>query len=541
MTEGYVDQDGVTIINETDVPTDDILPELRKAPEMAAVSRWLNDTRRSRNSLFERDRFVTPENPIRQMMVAKLAVKTDDIVSSVLESTESLAFSKLSIESEDQDEEDVWNQVAADLELDARLREMWRELFTCSQFYAFMWWGRKTYKVRGRTSTGNRRKKAFNTLSVPTGITLLDPTKIVPVGTGFFNREKLIYCAEQLEAQSIMSVLNGDSNDDLIQRMILEPFTPSPLQRKLISDLGLSSSNGLFVLNPATCWRHTLTRPSYEQFAEVRMVSVFELLDMKQQLREMDRAHLIGATNFIVLVKKGSDTLPAKPEEIGNLQASVRTLARVPVIVGDHRLNIEIITPKIDTVLNAEKYSTIDSRVMSRLYQMFTVGGYRGDDTIKAARVIARGLESRRHMLRRAIERYVLQPTYEVNQQFSEMPRLEFHPQQIALDFDSSMAAFLIDLRDRNEISRDTLLSQIDLDQTTEARKREREKDQYDDIFQTIVPYSGVQPNEAPQNPAMDSPRAAGRTRGGNRNGGGRQPGGDSTGNSTPGTPPPAG
>ena len=137
----------------------------------------------------------------------------------------------------------------------------------------------------------------------------------------------------------------------------------------------------------------------------------------------MDRAHLIGATNFIILVKKGSDQRPAQPGEVDRLQTQVRTLARVPVIVGDHRLSIEIITPKTDTTLQPERYNGLDARITARLYQMFMTGNYsagaKGDDSIKLARVVARGLEGRRHMLRPSIERHILRPTFAANAQLT--------------------------------------------------------------------------------------------------------------------------
>jgi hypothetical protein len=92
--------------------------------------------------------------------------------------------------------------------------------------------------------------------------------------------------------------------------------------------------------------------------------------------------------------------MPGKPAEIDQLKAQVQTVARVPIIVGDHRLSVEIVTPKTDMTLNAEKYAVIDARITTRLYQMFLVhsgsGGPRSDDSVKLAKVIARGLESRR-------------------------------------------------------------------------------------------------------------------------------------------------
>lgn len=508
-------------------------------PEIAALVRWSANTqghegggRGRQASIFERDRYITPSSIFDQFRVARDAAESDDVVSGVLETTESLAFTRMSFLATDTDEEDVWNQIAADLDLDARLREMWRELFIYSQFYACVWFGRKTYKVRGTTKRGNQKRRVFPGLQVPLGISLLDPLKIVPVGTLLFNQDRLAYVADRSEVDMLEAAANGDAQaDPLAREIIVGAYEPSLLEKRQLEQDGIEVAK-LFLLNPRNVWRHTATRAQYQRFATCRMKSVFELLDLKQQLRHMDRAHLIGGTNFIVLVKKGSDAQPAKAEEIANLQAQVRTVARVPVIVGDHRLAVEIVTPKTDTTLQPDRYNGLDARITARLYQMFMTGnfaaGAKGDDSIKLAKVVGRGMESRRHMLRRAIEARIIKPVTEANEDLSAAPKLRFHPARIDLSFDASLVQFLIDVRDRGDMSRETYLHEIDIDQGDEAMLREREKERYDKVFTpTNVPFGPARPQPGqPQQPGQpNDPRTAGRNQGGNRNGGGAAPG----------------
>lgn len=527
-----------SVLNDTGIDDGDVYTALAEQhPEVAALARWQGSTRKV-GSIFERDRYVTPDNLFDQMRVAQDAAENDDIVAGVLESTESLAFGKMSFECDDDDEEDIWNQIASMIDLDSRLREMWRELFIVSQFYAVTWYGRKTLKVSGKNpKTGVKRRRVFENLVVPIGISLLDPLKVLPVGNLLFNQEQLVYIADDRNEQSaILDVLNGDnrSSDEMIAQLLVSEYNPSREEQKYLSNLGVNSAR-LFVLNPERVWRHTATRPQYRRFADVRLKSVFELLDLKHQLREMDRTHLLGGTNFIVLVKKGTDQNPAKPEEVSNLQSQVRTLSRVPVIVGDHRLSVEIVTPNNDHTLEAGRYDVLDTKISARLFQTFSASTSSREDSLKVARIIARGMESRRHMLWRAIEKNVIMPTVQANDEFSEEPSLMFHPKQIALDFDPALASFMFDLRDRGDLSRATILSQVDIDEGDEARKRKREALIYDDVFQTQVPYST--PNNNPFNVkdgnadttdgggGESNPRAAGRTGGGNRNGGGSAPG----------------
>lgn len=536
MSEGHVQgsesmhdpEFGSWLLNDTDVDNTEVIQALSaSAPEMAALMRWTQGVQRQ-GGIFERDRYVNPEKIYEQMETARHAAMHDDVVSGVIDSTEALAFGKVDFEAEDEDEENVWNQIAADLDLDARLREMWREEFIVSQVYVAVFWGRKSYKVLGKSDKGVSRKKRFDNLKVPMGMTVLDPMKVVPVGSLMFGQERLAYIADRGEDSTIDQVIFGLQSDPTISQLIEKKYIPSSqAERKSLADVlpETGSVDRLYLMNPNNVFRHTATKPHYQRFADVRMKSVFELLDLKAQLRAMDRAHLLGGTNFIVLVTKGSDQIPARPEEIQNLQAQVRLVARVPVIVGDHRLKVEIVTPKLDNTLAPDRYNGLDARITARLYQMFMTGnfaaGAKGDDSIKLARVVARGLQARRHMLRRVIEANIVKPTIAANEQFQGHTKMQFHPKRVDLDFDPNFANYILDLRDRGDLSRESVLDEVDFNQQDEARKRNMEAEKYDKVFTPVnVPVPGVPGNGAPVDP-----KAAGRTKGGLRNRGGAAPG----------------
>lgn len=527
------------VLNDTGIPNNDVWNAVTaQSPEIAALVRWGQNTRGG--GIFDRDKYVDPPNIFDQFRVAQDAVSSDDVVSGVLETTESLAFNKVDFEAIDEDEEDVWNQVAEEIDLDARLREMWSELFTVSQFYCAMYWGKRSYKVRGKSQKGVARKRTFDDLTVPIGLTLLDPLKIMPVGSLLFNKEQLAWMADRAEADDINAVLNGEKTDPTVSQLISGKYTPSEVDRRALAPMMPSgyAPDRLYLMNPDTVFRHTATRPQYKRFADVRMRSVFELLDLKHQLRQMDRAHLLGGTNFIILVTKGSEKFPAKPQEIENLQSQVRMVARVPVIVGDHRLEVKIITPNTDKTLEPDRYNGLDARVTARLFQMFMTGnfsaGAKGDDSIKLARVVARGLASRRNMLRRTIESKVIKPMFEKNPQITSDVSLRFHPKRIDLDFDPAWAQYILQLFDRGALSRETVLDEADFDQTDEARKREKEAAKFDKIFTppAVVPVPGAITNpgnsggQRPNNSGTRTdPKAGGINGGGLRNGGGAAPG----------------
>lgn len=486
---------GTQVFNQSELPTSEIaqrgIVEHSHQPLLAAISAWIGQTRGRSGGLFERDKYLSPDKIFDQMALAAAAVEDDDVVSNVVDTTESMVFSETAFYAEDEDEEDIYNQIAQDINLDARLREMWRELFTVSQFVCAIWWHTKTYKVRGTSKKGTKRKKEY-TVRVPKALTLLDPMKVIPVGSTMFNQEQLVYAADRIEQARFEKVQPGE--DPILDRLLMGKYPVPFEQRKWVSDLGGDiNPDNLWLLNPANVFRHTLTRSQYQRFAPVRMKTVFELLDLKRQLRQMDRAHLIGGTNFIVLITKGSDQLPAKPEEIAHLQASVRTVARVPVLVGDHRLSVEIVTPKLDNTLKPDRHNLLDAKIAARLYQMFVLGGSNGlaannDDSLKLVKVLARGMESRRHMIKRTLEEKLFSPMFDMNESLDTPPKLRFRPRTIDLGFDDKLAAFLLDLREAGEVSRETILAQFDLDQTDESRYIERERETFDKVFKTINP-----------------------------------------------------
>lgn len=114
-----------------------------------------------------------------------------------------------------------------------------------------------------------------------------------------------------------------------------------------------------------------------------------------------------------------------------------------------------------------------------------------------------------------------------MNDTLTSKPSLLFHPERIGLAFDPAFASFLLDLRDTGELSRQTILSQFDMDQDDEARFRRREAAEYDNDFQTQVPGAPARTYGDPTTEPMSKQdqKRAGRKGGGTKNGGGAAPG----------------
>lgn len=515
--ETYVDdQTGTIIVSE--VPSDEISPMMFPPNLQRAVADWVEKPRRSRDrGLFARDKFVTPSRVFEQMALAYDSAE-DDIVANVLETSESLSFHHVGFECEDSDQEDVWNQVAFDIDVDAWFRSAYRELFLVSQLYGVVLHGRKTYKVRGK-GEGGRARRASKDVRVPISIGLLDPLRCVPVSPDVFGNSRVAWIGSDRDMELVKGL---DHTDDPFVSLLFEgTYTPDAKEEADLRNEGIDPKK-LILLNDEMVFRHYLTKSPFERWSKVRMKSIYPLLDLKHQLREMDRAFMLGGINFIVLVTRGSDSMPTTRSEVAETTSMIRTQSKSPVIVSDHRINIELITPEIDHVLSGEKWDVLDERLLMKLWGTFSLPSQRSprEDSSSEGRVIARSLHNRRYMLAKTLERYVVKPTVEhpYNQGKLDFPTyVEFTPRRLELEFDSTVLQVIQSLRDRGDISRETILAELNFSQELEARRREKEAEEFDDIFTPVnVPFDS---------PDKTTPEGSGRQSVTNNPGGGNPTG----------------
>ncbi len=505
------------IVNGTvvvsDVPPEDIRASLSDGiaasldPRISrALASWAEDsqgTKRGSRSLFHRDKYVTPGKIYSQMAVAYDALD-DDVVGNVADLSEAMAFQKVTFETpDDKDQENIWHQIGNDLDLDAFVRQMWRELFVTSQVYLVRWWGQKTYKVKGKREQREARKEYD--IQVPVALGMLDPTRVVPVNPDPFGNTQLAWMVGNDEEMASVQT------DPVMSQLFLGPYHPDQHEAQQLESEDIAVDK-LMLLNPDYVWPHTLTKSPFERWTRVRMRSIFPLLDLKHQLREMDRAFLLGGINFIVLVTRGTDAIPTTKTEVDNTATQVRGQSRSPIIVSDHRINIEIITPDIDHVLNEKKWDVLDQRLLMRLWGMFTMPNDTGnrETSMTMGRVIARGLASRRHMMKRSLEKHIIKATYEHpanHGTFDSITAIEFAPRRMELEFDPSVVSMMQSLRDRGDMSRETLLTEFGFDQALEASRREYEDERWgEDVFApTNVPFDS---------PNKGNPDQSGRTGG---------------------------
>lgn len=542
-----------------------------------ALSVWTEDQKLNAgptgSTVFDRNAYVPPDNIFDQMQMARRAVENDDIVGGMADGTEGLMFRKTRWESVDLDEADIFNQWSARVDLDNFIRVCGRELFTQSQYVAARWWGFQDFRVRGngppkrrrmdlltgqevpldddRPGTsleverepetdaivkGNARRKEFKGVYCPVGLTVLDSTRVVPLGSLLFGMETLVWTATPDEMNVWTAIQEGKISrfqDPIISTFFTRRYVPDEGEKAMLIKLGVRNPTDLLVMNPDYVWRHTLTRPHYKPWADLRLKRTFRWLDLKQQQMAADRVALIGNANYILVVRKGEKDSPASQEELDELNENFAYVARLPVIVGDHTLQIDIVAPKQDFTLLGERYATLDQHIRDSILNALA-GGQSGEDSRSRgdnarSRSIAIGLTNTRHGIKRDFEanlaRQIVDHPFNEDK-FKHEPNLVFSPRAITLEKDQAGLQALIALSARGDVSRQTTLEEaLDLDQATEAQRREMEQMWFDPIFKTATPFNG---NADPMSPDGGPANDGGANLPPGAGGGGRPPGGGS-------------
>ena len=522
-----VTEPNVIYVNEAGV-TEDVVETLRDNRDIAnAIEQWSQSLRLDHPNqnidVFARSRWKDVKHIFSQFSMCSWAVENDDILCTLADVTEALAFQKSSgrscrFELNDDTQEDLWNMWAEDVDLDGRIREIFRELFKVSQCTVGVFWQPRSYVVDPPPIPGSgmkRRRKTYQVV-VPVKLTILDPTKVVPVGGLLFGQERIAYIADDVEHDQFTRIFSGQVADPKVLQMLEGPYGQlTQADLNLCGELGIAA-NRLWLMRDTSVFRHTLTRASYERFAVPRLRPALETLHMKAALRSSDRATLQGNANFIVVITKGTDKHPAKQAEIDNLKASARVIAKLPVLVGDHRLNVEIVAPPLDNTLIESRWQVLDSRLVFQALQSFQPivqgGNSSGSGVSEMSRVVSAGIENRRAGIARSLEQNILGMMLEVNPQLSEKPRLTFAPKHVSLDFRNEVINTILKIRDRGDISRETVLEELDFSQDVEARRRAREREAYDETFQSGTAYSSPVTNPHAEGPSIEGGRPPGAT-----------------------------
>lgn len=469
------------VINMTGLP--DNVIETATHEIASAFQVWRSTTQKSPLSMFSRGAFSQPSTR-QEMLHAVATAATDGVVSGALDEIEALSIDGIIIESADQGTADLMNSVAADIDLDSVIRRMLREISMYGLFTAANWWATSTRTVTTTTTTGRPRGRTVRS-TAPERVSILDITKVIPLSTGPWGTKRFLWQhGSELEPPDM-----ADGND----RLFLGPYTPLLSEEERLTQAGATNTRALLELNPANVWHHTLTCPDYLLYPDPPLGTVLPLLELRARLLDSDRASLIGAANYLLVVKLGSDAMPTNRTEVQATREGMRNIAKLPIVVGDHRLTVDIVAPPTDAVLNPDKHSVIDMAIWCTMMGLPPRAAVEAMDPEILGNLMTSRLESRRKMVARGIEKHLLaeivkrSPTARL-----ETAKFSFRPRDIELYGLQTRLAAVLAARARRDLSRESYLGVLQFDQEIEAERMRREEELYDDVFKTMEPFSAA-------------------------------------------------
>ena len=480
--------DHVTVVNETDLPDALVTQAAQDYFIENASMAWAHNSTfqnyTGNGSMLSRREYRTPTNVIDEIRLARDLADRDDDVAAAIGSQIATAFES-GMENFHEDEKTVglFNSIAREANLDSVLKEMYREYLIASSVTTISLFTRQN--LEWRPADGNVREES---VAVPV-VGILQAECIRVLGDDTFGTGTLAYDPED---QNLRSWLETFFNPQTTPAKKAEMGRQNRVAAAIFTGIVPQSltpeneypyySGNLYYLNQKLVHRTTMPKGAWS-YPRPLLTRNFPLLEAKRLLNILDFSLLQGGSNFIVVVKKGTDERPAQPAEMANLQNVVRAASKTGVIVGDHRLNIEVITPNLTELLNPGKRRLIGRKLAMALLRVPESGvedpGSEGMKT--EIELMSRVISGDRQDLKRHVERFTYKETVRRNKQvFTKgAPKLWFP--KIVLQGSQYFTDYVIKLRDRGDIPRKWAVEAGGFDYEAGVQQRQRELDAGDD------------------------------------------------------------
>jgi hypothetical protein len=494
------------IVNESGLPDDAVMGAARDYFVENASMAWGQPTNfqlynQTQGSMLARSDYKTPTTPSAEIELARNMFEYDDDVASVGRELIALAFGE-GMEHSHADERSlaIFNSIGQKANLDHALKEMYREYLIASQFTTGMLFTRQEIEFMPRGA----REAAETNITAPV-IGVFHSEHIRVLGNDMFNTGVLAYNPPENRLREWLDEYFGNATtparkaemgreDRATANLFTGVVEPQEVERSNYWEGGniWGHTGRWYLLNPRLCFRTTMPKGTWRQ-PKPLLTANFGLLEAKRLLNIMDYALLQGGANFVVVAKKGTDQRPAQPAEVENLVNVVRTASKTGMIVGDHRLSFEVITPKLDELLNASKRRLLGRKIAMRMMgiaeraEESASNGEQSD-----TEVVSRVVMSDRSDIRRHVENNIYPEVVKRNRTvLSKGPAKLWFP-KIILQGLNYFTELVLKLRDRGDIARSTAVAAAGFDWETEVAKRKQEVASGDDelMAPASVPHS---------------------------------------------------
>lgn len=483
-----------TVVNETDLPDDVVLDAVSEFASMAwgRGESTFQSYANNQGSLLARSQYKTPANVIDEIKLARSMADRDDDVRAAINWCIAAAFSEgMRNFHDDEQTQELFNAVSRNMQQDRAHKEFYREYLISGQLNTMMLFTRERLEYR---PFGAEETKEESIAAPLAGVLHAENIRIL--GSDAFGTGGLYYDPDNEKLRAWLEEYFGKGTEPsrkhalgLQDRVAANLFTGVIDVDPWADEMRETPCSGyrLYKLNERLVHRMTMPKGEFK-YPVPPLTANFALLEAKRLLNIMDYALLQGGSNFIVIAKKGDKDRPALPEEIDNLKQVVRTASRTGVIVGDHRLTFEIVTPDLSELLNAEKRRLLGRKLAMALLRTPEHGTEdpQGEGMKADLEMMARVITSDREDIKRHVEGHIYEEVVKRNKQvFKKGPADLWFP-KVILQGSQWFTDYVLKLRDRGDIPRGWAAEAAGYNWGAAIAQREREVDQ--DIDEKMAP-----------------------------------------------------
>jgi hypothetical protein len=470
-------------------------------------------------SLLARRGFKTPKDVFEEIALARDMAERDDDIGATLGSMLAMAFGeRMQNTHEDEVTVALFNEVAKHARLSQTFKELYREWLISSSVTTVSLFTRESFQFMPEGADRQRTR----TMVAPL-IGVLPAEQIRVIGNDLFGTAKLAYKPNAGQDKWLREFFSDKTTAARKAEMrredpVLAALLVGPVEDDEGDTVSKATNTQLYALNPRMTARSTMPKGAWK-YPRPLLTRNFALLEAKRLLNLMDYALLQGGSNFLVVAKKGSEKMPAKQEEVQNLHDVVRRASRTGVIIGDHRLSIEIITPDLGELLSASKRNLIGKKLANALLRVpeaESETGAGGEGVKARTELVQRVITADRDDLVRHVEHYQYEEVVRRNpQSLPKGPASIWFPKLI-LQGTQFFTDYILKMRDRGDIPRRYAVEAGGFDYDAAVQQRKREKASGDDRVMTpaAVPFSS--PNQGPQDNQPGRPRGTSSANGQN-------------------------
>jgi len=312
---------------------------------------------------------------------------------------------------------------------------------------------------------GNRYTSSF----IPIGYTVLNPVMVEIKGSLMFGQTA--------------TFLNKDAGKEIKPLLEMKRSQLSTFQRKTIDSLPAAFKAAVLKgedipLEPDLIGEVDYRRMPYERYPLPRASRAFEAVEFKDELRKADYSTLDGITNYILLIRVGSDNNPVKKQDtLDRASELFDTVSKSYKVVWNHTLDVQKITsPEIGDILGQDKYRQVNDDLTGGLGIVRALIDGLGDGSKDAIDLAVKSVIEEINYARRQVTRWIYKEYRQLAEAmgFDRIPRVRFD--DMALRDEIQMMTIIQGMIDRRLISYRTGQKKLGFDPDTELAQMEAEK-----------------------------------------------------------------